>query len=235
MSGLLGRWRSRGGPACRPLRSPVPVRISGCFGTPDAPIGVFQQLSVMLDLAAFTRLMVRNTGSSRVKEVAREWRNGRRAGFRCQCPKGRGRSNPPSRTQTKEPRSSDRGSFLSPARRRCSGLRAPGRPQSATMDIGKPKLFPTGVMLSSCQPSADALNVAICGNEYSSGTLLGPLAAEARCCSVNSLKWTDASAPLTSVDSTVTVVEKEVYQNPKDLKRAFDCVTTGRSRSRLAR
>jgi hypothetical protein len=29
---------------------------------------------------------------------AREWRNGRRAGFRCQCPKGRGGSNPPSRT-----------------------------------------------------------------------------------------------------------------------------------------
>ena len=47
------------------------------------------------------------------KEVAREWRNGRRAGFRCQCPKGRGGSNPPSRTQfeLKEPRSSDRGSF----------------------------------------------------------------------------------------------------------------------------
>ncbi len=31
--------------------------------------------------------------------VTREWRNGRRAGFRCQCPKGRGGSNPPSRTQ----------------------------------------------------------------------------------------------------------------------------------------
>ena len=30
---------------------------------------------------------------------AREWRNGRRAGFRCQCPKGRGGSNPPSRTE----------------------------------------------------------------------------------------------------------------------------------------
>jgi hypothetical protein len=29
---------------------------------------------------------------------AREWRNGRRAGFRCQCPQGRGGSNPPSRT-----------------------------------------------------------------------------------------------------------------------------------------
>ena len=29
---------------------------------------------------------------------AREWRNGRRAGFRCQCPRGRGGSNPPSRT-----------------------------------------------------------------------------------------------------------------------------------------
>lgn len=30
--------------------------------------------------------------------VAREWRNGRRAGFRCQYPKGCGGSNPPSRT-----------------------------------------------------------------------------------------------------------------------------------------
>src|SRR5215207_11411684 len=30
----------------------------------------------------------------------REWRNGRRAGFRCQCPQGRGGSNPPSRTST---------------------------------------------------------------------------------------------------------------------------------------
>jgi hypothetical protein len=43
----------------------------------------------------------------RVEEVAREWRNGRRAGFRCQCPKGRGGSNPPSRTQYKEPREID--------------------------------------------------------------------------------------------------------------------------------
>jgi hypothetical protein len=33
----------------------------------------------------------------------REWRNGRRAGFRCQCPKGRGGSNPPSRTFSKIP------------------------------------------------------------------------------------------------------------------------------------
>jgi hypothetical protein len=32
----------------------------------------------------------------------RGWRNGRRAGFRCQCPQGRGGSNPPSRTQTWE-------------------------------------------------------------------------------------------------------------------------------------
>lgn len=68
---------------------------------PTGPIGVFPQLSVMLDLAAFTRLAVRETGAIRVEEVAREWRNGRRAGFRCQCPKGRGGSNPPSRTQSK--------------------------------------------------------------------------------------------------------------------------------------
>ena len=30
-----------------------------------------------------------------------EWRNGRRAGFRCQCPSGRGGSSPPSPTMTK--------------------------------------------------------------------------------------------------------------------------------------
>ena len=33
----------------------------------------------------------------------RKWRNGRRAAFRSQCPKGRGGSNPPSRTVTKAP------------------------------------------------------------------------------------------------------------------------------------
>ena len=32
---------------------------------------------------------------------SREWRNGRRAGFRCQCPQGCGGSNPPSRTNVK--------------------------------------------------------------------------------------------------------------------------------------
>lgn len=74
------------------------------YAGPGCPIGVFPQLSVMLDLAAFTRLAVRVTDPFRVEEVAREWRNGRRAGFRCQCPKGRGGSNPPSRTQCKEPR-----------------------------------------------------------------------------------------------------------------------------------
>ncbi len=38
--------------------------------------------------------------------VTREWRNGRRAGFRCQCPKGRGGSNPPSRTRRRRAPSS---------------------------------------------------------------------------------------------------------------------------------
>src|SRR5215211_7343204 len=37
-------------------------------------------------------------GSRSTRGPAREWRNGRRAGFRCQCPQGRGGSNPPSRT-----------------------------------------------------------------------------------------------------------------------------------------
>ncbi len=68
-------------------------------GGGQGPIGVLPRMSVMLDLAAFTRLRFRETGRDSGKEVAREWRNGRRAGFRCQCPKGRGGSNPPSRTQ----------------------------------------------------------------------------------------------------------------------------------------
>jgi hypothetical protein len=76
------------------------------------PIGVFPPMSVMLDLAAFTGLRIRETGRNSVKEVAREWRNGRRAGFRCQYPKGCGGSNPPSRTQMIEPRSVDRGSSV---------------------------------------------------------------------------------------------------------------------------
>ena len=36
--------------------------------------------------------------SSSERDDSREWRNGRRAGFRCQCPYGRGGSSPPSRT-----------------------------------------------------------------------------------------------------------------------------------------
>ncbi len=65
-------------------------------------------MSVMLDLAAFAGLRFPETGhqlNKRSKQYAfaREWRNGRRAGFRCQCPKGRGGSNPPSRTQSKHP------------------------------------------------------------------------------------------------------------------------------------
>ena len=43
---------------------------------------------------------------------AREWRNGRRAGFRCQCPKGRGGSNPPSRTEEGPGQSDLTGTFV---------------------------------------------------------------------------------------------------------------------------
>ena len=52
--------------------------------------------------------------------TTRGWRNGRRAGFRCQCPQGRGGSNPPSRTEvnTKTSPGSRRGSAVS-----CSGWR----------------------------------------------------------------------------------------------------------------
>jgi hypothetical protein len=78
----------------------------------NAPIRNLRGMSVMLDLAAFTRC---KTGYrlGEVEEVAREWRNGRRAGFRCQCPKGRGGSNPPSRTHQDPGKSMiSRGPFL---------------------------------------------------------------------------------------------------------------------------
>ena len=84
---LPGRWRGIAGSA-----GPGQAR--------GSPIGNFRPVSVMLDLAAFTRLRILETGRYSVEEVAREWRNGRRAGFRCQYPKGCGGSNPPSRTQT---------------------------------------------------------------------------------------------------------------------------------------
>ena len=85
---LPGRWRGIAGSA-----GPGQAR--------GSPIGNFRPVSVMLDLAAFTRLRILETGRYSVEEVAREWRNGRRAGFRCQYPKGCGGSNPPSRTQTR--------------------------------------------------------------------------------------------------------------------------------------
>ena len=87
-SSLRGRGR-------RIAASAGPGQAHGC------PIGNFRPVSVMLDLAAFTRLRILETGRYSVEEVAREWRNGRRAGFRCQYPKGCGGSNPPSRTQTR--------------------------------------------------------------------------------------------------------------------------------------
>ena len=46
------------------------------------------------------RVLAFPAGSRSTRGPAREWRNGRRAGFRCQCPQGRGGSNPPSRTST---------------------------------------------------------------------------------------------------------------------------------------
>ena len=63
---------------------------------PRWPFRYLGGLSVMLDLAVLTASNLRMRAERR---AAREWRNGRRAGFRCQCPKGRGGSNPPSRTQ----------------------------------------------------------------------------------------------------------------------------------------
>lgn len=39
------------------------------------------------------------------------------------------------------------------------------RSQRSTMDIGNPPPCSEGLMLSSCQPSADARNVAVCRNE----------------------------------------------------------------------
>lgn len=41
-----------------------------------------------------------------------EWRNGRRAGFRCQCPSGRGGSSPPSPTRSGSRNSAMRGQEL---------------------------------------------------------------------------------------------------------------------------
>ena len=38
------------------------------------------------------------TLSTMMADATGEWRNGRRAGFRCQCPSGRGGSSPPSPT-----------------------------------------------------------------------------------------------------------------------------------------
>ena len=45
----------------------------------------------------------RNHSACSTLVPAREWRNGRRAGFRCQCPQGRGGSSPPSRTDSDDP------------------------------------------------------------------------------------------------------------------------------------
>src|SRR5665647_579014 len=70
---------------------------------------------------------------------AREWRNGRRAGFRCQCPKGRGGSNPPSRT---EPWESPKG-------------RTSREPQGSRLFVRPPPVVPPSLS-SPDQWSADA-------------------------------------------------------------------------------
>lgn len=81
------------------------------------------------------------------------------------------------------------------------------------MDVGKPPPLP--------------------GRDDAVGTPRDPFAFEARYSLVNSLKWMLASERVTTIDSTVTVVEKDVYQKPADLNPAFDPATTERSRSRL--
>ena len=56
---------------------------------------VHRQVQVAADGVGLPwRGSARHTRSSHT----RKWRNGRRAGFRCQCPQGRGGSNPPLRT-----------------------------------------------------------------------------------------------------------------------------------------
>src|SRR6478735_11681917 len=106
-------WRLWGGhPAAVAVRKlPASTRFNcGPGGLREGgvrPIGNLRHLSVMLDLAAFTRHGTGNR-TGQVEEVAREWRNGRRAGFRCQCPKGRGGSNPPLRTDRDRPRQASR-------------------------------------------------------------------------------------------------------------------------------
>jgi hypothetical protein len=79
-------------------------RWTGCFQLvdqrrrPAVPMG---GAGAALDHRAGRRVRLavwRERGPCSTLVPAREWRNGRRAGFRCQCPQGRGGSSPPSRT-----------------------------------------------------------------------------------------------------------------------------------------
>ena len=83
-----GRVRSR-----RPRRHPVDHRGDGQ-----------RKHATNSQQARYQRIGM--NGSARVNVFERysgEWRNGRRAGFRCQCPSGRGGSSPPSPTAGQHP------------------------------------------------------------------------------------------------------------------------------------
>src|SRR5699024_12138878 len=79
--------------------------------------------------------------------LTREWRNGRRAVFRWQCPYGRGGSNPPSRTHHEAPHHEVRG-FVSLGPRHVARqfilLGAP-RPRCAGAPDGGPDELPCDV------------------------------------------------------------------------------------------
>jgi hypothetical protein len=98
-------------PALLPGSVAVPcLRLGAVAGGQMPRLVIFRQSPLCL-ISLLSQGCGSGNGPGFVKEDAREWRNGRRAGFRCQYPKGCGGSNPPSRTQMEEPRSMDRGSF----------------------------------------------------------------------------------------------------------------------------
>ena len=94
---VVPRGRSRGIGCCPPrsLRSrchagPIPGELGGEAGLSATRAGLHTTKSA--GPPVIISCGCRETGSMR------EWRNGRRAGFRCQCPQGRGGSTPLSRT-----------------------------------------------------------------------------------------------------------------------------------------
>ena len=78
-----------------PVSVTAPAQVGVTLTGPDRPQG---RLRVQPRRAFVDAGCIGHTRTAHAS-VTRKWRNGRRAGFRCQCPKGRGGSNPPLRTQ----------------------------------------------------------------------------------------------------------------------------------------